>query len=158
MLDMISAGLGSLSTAKGLIKSMRGLNEEVAVNLKAAELLTIIADVQGSLNDANAKIFELQRELREAREELGRRAALDRYRLCEPYGGSFVFKLDENLAKEGEPMHYICPVCKDDGVIGILDEPTDRYAHNAVCQRCERRYQMREVRNRPVRSTRNPYA
>ncbi|ANQ83691.1 hypothetical protein dqs_0615 [Azoarcus olearius] len=149
MLDMIATGLTALSTARDLAKGIAGLREDIAVQMKAAELLTIIADAQGSLIEAQAKIFELQSDLRLAKEQLAKQADFDRYRLCEPYRGTYLWKLRDDMRDPDEPSHYVCPVCKEDGTLSHLSGPDD-YSTSVECPRCKRSFSVRETAPRSL--------
>jgi len=146
MLDMIASGLTALSTARDIAKGIASIKEEVAVQMKAAELLTIIADAQGSLIDAQSKLSDLQDELKGAREELARRAQFDRYRLVEPFPGTFVWRLDETARGSDEPSHDLCPYCKEDGTLSILMGPTED-SNAKTCKRCKKAFPISRQQN-----------
>lgn len=145
MLDMIASGLSALNSAREIAKGIATLKEEVAVQLKAAELLTIIADAQGSLNEAQSKISELQADLRNACDELAKRAEFERYQLVEPFPGTFMWRLDESRQRPGEPMHDICPHCREDGKLSILMGPGEA-SDAKTCKRCKKAFQVRPQR------------
>jgi len=140
MLDIIATGLTALTAARDITKGIAGLKEDVAVQIKAAELLTIIADAQGSLNEAQARIYELQAQLRDARDALAKRADFDRYALAEPYPGSYVWKLRSDARLPDEPMHYICPLCKEEGVVTVL-QATDGDGLG-LCKKCRKNFRI----------------
>lgn len=133
MVDMavIGGALTGIKTAVSIVRSLTDLKESVAVNSKAAELLGVIADIQGTLLEAQLAMGEMQEELRQAKVELARRADLNRYELVEPYPGTRIYRLKKDAQKDGEPMHYICPQCKDiRGDLSILQGDEEYVACN----------------------------
>jgi hypothetical protein len=136
MLDvsMVGSALSSVKTAYDIAKGMAELSKDVDMKLKAHEMLMAMADVQGKLLETQQALGQMQDELRQAKEDLERRADFDRYELVEPYQGTRLYRLKQNARIDGEPMHYICPRCKDtDNIKAILQEG----AHHAYCRQCK---------------------
>lgn len=133
----IGSALTSVKTAYDIAKGMAELSQDVTIRLKAFELLTVVADVQGKLLESQREMARLQDELRQAQQELAKQADFDRYELVEPYKGTFIFRLKEACRKEGEPIHEICPNCKNVlGVLSFLSGNKDtRYCKNKDCLR-----------------------
>ncbi len=143
MLAEIAMSLTSLKAAKDIAHGLVSLREEVAVKLKVAELLGLIADVQGGLNDAQMRISDLQGELRAANERLARRAAFDRYEEFQPFPGTVIYRLKESELQAGAEQHFICPVCREDDVRAFLRNDIT-VAVVLTCSKCERNYVVRE--------------
>lgn len=140
----ISASIGSLKTLVSIAQSLIGMNKDVAVNAKAAELLSAVTDVQTKLLEAQQSMFLMQEELRLAKEELAKKAEFNRYELVEPFPGTRLFRLKPAEKQGSEPIHYICPNCKDVlGKLSVLQESE----HFACCKNkeCNQSYQTREM-------------
>lgn len=149
-ITVIGGALAGMQSALGIAKSMMGLSEDVAVKLKAAELLSAIAEVQGKLLDAQLAMGQMQDELRQAKEELARRADLERYVLVEPYPGKRVYQLKPEFQEKNELTHYICPRCRDvKGVKSIL-QPGPTQLH---CPECGTDYRHKD--NPPAQAIRH---
>ena len=111
------------------------------------ELNTAIINMQSAVMDAQAMTLEAQSEqsrliseLTELREQAKRindwvneRA---RYELI-PRNSNQVYKLREDSRKEGEHMHYLCPICYEDGVKSVLQGSYIIDATDRRCFRCK---------------------
>ena len=106
-------------------------------------MLSAITDVQSKLLEAQQNMFSMQDELRAAKEELAKKADFSRYEMVEPYPGTRVFRLKESERNGSEPIHYICPNCKDVlGKLSVLQEGE----HYAYCKNkeCGQAYEISE--------------
>lgn len=147
MLDMIASGLTALTSARDIAKSIAGLKQDVAVQTKASELLSVIADAQSSLIEAQATILQLQNDLRDTTDKLSRRGEFERrfakYRAVTPYPGCLLYQpigVDADL-----PQHYICPKCVEDHQIYALQLHSDRLRQlEYFCPSCKNTYLAEE--------------
>lgn len=145
----IGTSLTALNSLISITKSLIGLSKDAAINTKAAEMLSAITDVQAKLLEAQQNMFLMQEELRAAKEELAKKADFSRYELVEPYPGTRLFRLKECERNGSEPIHYICPNCKDVlGKLSVLQE-IDYYA---ICKNkeCGQTYDLGEVTPPPM--------
>lgn len=153
----IGGAISSTKAALDIARAMIGLSKDVAVNQKAAELLSAIADTQGKLLEAQEALGQMQDELRRAKEELASRADLDRYELTEPFKGTRIYRLKAAAKKESEPTHYICPTCRDVlRKLSILQEG-DYYAA-CTNKSCGQTFQTAAVPPISFGGDHNPYA
>lgn len=139
----ISASIGSLKTLVSIAQSLIGMNKDAAVNAKAAEMLAAVTDVQSKLLEAQQSMFLMQEDLRVAKEELSKKAEFNRYELVEPFPGTRLFRLKPAERQGSEPIHYICPNCKDVlGKLSLLQEGD----HYAYCKNkdCGQAYEISE--------------
>ena len=153
---MVGGAISSLKTLYEIANGMLKASQDAAVNAKAIELLSTISEIQGRLLEAQQSMAQMQEELRNANEELFRRAQLDRYELTEPYKGTRLYRLKVDEARQGEPFHYICPNCKDVlNKLSILQEGgSAAYCKNKDCG------QVFDIASQPrlERHYQNPYA
>ncbi len=153
---MVGGAISSLKTLYEIANGMLTASKDAAVNAKAIELLSTISEIQGRLLEAQQSMAQMQDELRRANEELSRRAQFDRYELAEPYRGTRLYRLKADAARSGEPIHFICPNCKDVlNKISILQEDgSAAYCKNKDCG------QVFDIAPQPKleRQYHNPYA
>lgn len=140
----ISASIGSLKTLVSIAQSLIGMDKDAAVNAKAAEMLAAVTDVQSKLLETQQSMFLMQEELRVAKEDLAKKAEFNRYELVEPFPGTRVFRLKPAERQDSEPIHYICPNCKDVlGKLSVLQE--GEYYANCKNKQCNQSYQISEM-------------
>ncbi|OFW14497.1 MAG: hypothetical protein A3H27_06590 [Acidobacteria bacterium RIFCSPLOWO2_02_FULL_59_13] len=114
-------GLGLASAAK----IIQALNKLVSGDARAqvAALYDVILAAQTSAMEANLKQSAMIDRIRELEEEVTRIKAWERqkqrYKLHTPWAGIAVYAL-KNSMSEGEPAHWICTHCYEDGRRSIL--------------------------------------
>lgn len=154
-LTTITASIGSIKTLVSIAQSLVGMNKDAAVNAKAIELLSAVTDVQSKLLEAQQSMFLMQQELMAAKEELAQKADFDRYELFEPYQGTRLYRLKESEKIGSEPIHYICPNCKDVfGNRSVLQE--SGYFASCPNKDCNQSYQISSMPSMN-RQYRGPY-
>lgn len=153
---MVRDAISSVKTLYEIANGMLTANKDAAVKAKAIELLSTISEIQGRLLETQQSMSQMQEELRKANEELSRRAQFDRYELKEPYKGTRLYQLKADTARQGEPVHFICPNCKDVlNKLSILQEDgSAAYCKNKECG------QVFDIASQPTleRQYHNPYA
>jgi hypothetical protein len=127
--------LGLDAKALEIAKQLKEVNKQLSeaeFKLKIAELYESLADVKMALADA--------------KEELATKDKLDRYRLTDCGGQTFVYELKASEVTDESPQHRICAACYQQGKIGHLqfdfkDGAQDWYE----CSVCKdrRRYGLR---------------
>lgn len=135
ILGLAGSAVGTTEKAAATIKSIKALFEgnKAPNGAEAADLLNTLA---GQLTAANITNVELSEALKKLSRELHEQDEFDRdkarYEHVETDGGDFVFKLKVDMA-DGEPIHFICPVClRRDKLISVI---RPRSANNyLVCQ------------------------
>ena len=96
---------------------------------------------------ANTEQYAAAEELRKLREELqkakGWEEAKQRYRLFQGQGtnGSVVYALLESKKQEGEPAHYLCANCYEQGRKSILNNSLSTTGFtNWLCPNCKAQF------------------
>jgi hypothetical protein len=108
--EAITRGLQSLKTIVGLTK--KDPQPEVG------EILVDLREQISLARDANSKLREITAELRDENTELKRRIEdFAGYELWETPRGSIVYR----SADGQQPMHYLCPACKENGLKSFLN-------------------------------------
>lgn len=126
MIDMalIQSTITGLKAAGDIAKSFLELKSISEVQGKVIELQSAILAAQSSALSANAAQSAMVDEIRQLKEEIARMKAWDtqkqRYKLASPWDGSVVYGLKESMS-EGEPAHWICTKCYEDGRKSILN-------------------------------------
>lgn len=127
MIAEISAGLGSLKTAKDFIQALNGIQTAAAVNDAKLTLQGLILDAQQGLfaaqelqASAAIRIHELEQQIAKLKDWS---ADQQRYELADTGQGSLAYRLKPDMAN-GEPPHWICPNCYQNGKKAIMKEET----------------------------------
>lgn len=125
MIDIGSAAalVSSLKTAAEITKAIIGLHDASMIQDKVIELNGVIITAQSSALEANAAQFTLLDRVRELEEEIVRMKAWDvekqKYELKQVHTGAFAHVLKPQ-ASGGEPPHWLCTTCYQNGQKSIL--------------------------------------
>ncbi len=136
----LSAALSSIKAVTDIAKGIIGLNKDVAVNQKAAELLGVITALQSQLSAHQSEYDELlqsKRDLEKQLEEFQRWSETEsHYELKEVHTAIFVYAPKEKEKSE-QPVHWLCTNCWEERKKSILQ---CNYKHSGgasyTCPRC----------------------
>lgn len=123
---LLLSAMAGLKHAADIAVGLHKLHTLTEVNTKAVELLQVILNVQGAALSAQAEQSTMIEEIRKLKEELVRvkawEAQKQRYALTPPmdFGGAVVYALKESMSA-GEPPHWICAQCYEEGRRSILN-------------------------------------
>jgi hypothetical protein len=136
----LQAAWTGLSAAGTIAKGLVNLNTMAEVQAKAIELNDKIIAAQNSMFAAQATQAELIANISELEKELVRVKAWERqkqrYKLISPWPGRAVYALKESMS-EGEPPHWICANCYENGKRSILQARHQRGQWASIeCQSC----------------------
>lgn len=126
MADMvlIQGAITGLKTAADIAIGMSNLKTMTEVQGKAIELQQIILSAQSSALSAQSEHFSLLEKIRHLEKEIAQVKAWEtekqRYKLSSPWEGALTYSLKESMAN-GEPAHWICTSCYEDGRKSILN-------------------------------------
>jgi hypothetical protein len=145
-------GIGAIRDAGALFQSLRdkvtnkgGAAQEAEARLAILQLASDMAERLFKAHDAQAQVLDalqtLQRQLEEARRAQDER---DRYQLVATEGGALVLELKQPDPK-GEPLHYLCPDCLEDGKKRILQPITSRPAM-LECRGCTTVFHIQAIK------------
>jgi hypothetical protein len=120
---LITGTISGLKTASDITKSLLEIKKINDIAEKVTELQSVILSAQSSAIEANSAQFAMIEEMRTLKEEMARMKAWDiekqRYNLTSPWPGTVVYSLKESMSA-GEPPHWICTNCYNDGAKSIL--------------------------------------
>ena len=125
-MDMVTiqATLSGLKAAGEIAKGILALKSMTEVQGKVIELQSAILSAQSTALSAMGEHQVVLDENRKLKEELERVAAWSqqkrRYRLVSPWEGGLVYAL-RSQENHGEPAHWICTKCYEDGRRSILN-------------------------------------
>ena len=123
-ITLIQGAVVSLKTAFDIAKAISEMKSMTDVQGKVIELQQAILAAQSSAMTANSEQFAALEELREIRAELdtskGWELEKKRFSLFQGSGG-VVYALRESQKNEGEPPHYLCANCFDQGRKSIIN-------------------------------------
>ena len=126
---------GALSSAQNILNiggSLLRNSTDAKIHAEVAQMQSEMLAMQQSLLETQQSIYAMRGELRRVMGELNRQADFDRYELVELMPGNrrYVYQLKDSERKPGEPMHRICPNCKDVfGVLSILQVMPQKGIH-----------------------------
>lgn len=122
-MSLIQGTISGLKVAGDLAKGMLELKSLSDVQGKVIELQSAILSAQSNALSANADQASMVEEIRALKEEVARVKAWEtqkqRYKLYSPWAGSVVYSLKESVS-QGEPPHWICAQCYENGKRSIL--------------------------------------
>ncbi len=98
---------------------------------------------------ALARIRDLEEQVRELEK---RNRDFSRYDLVEDYPGTFTLRIKE-VARNGEPLHYLCPSCRDNKAVKSILQFQDSKKRLAGCPACKTQYRFQDE---PARKPRPP--
>ena len=125
MVDMtlIQGAISGLKTASDIAKGILQLKSLADVQGKVIDLQTTILAAQSSAIAAQSDQFTMLEEVRALKEEIAKVKAWEtekqRYQMVSPYIGSTVYAVKKSMSN-GEPPHYICTNCYENGKRSIL--------------------------------------
>jgi hypothetical protein len=126
-MSLIQGTTSGLKIAGDIAKSFLELKSISDVQGKVIELQSAILSAQGSALSANADQAAMVEEIRTLKEEISRVKAWEtkkqRYKLHTPWPGAVVYALKESMS-QGEPPHWICTQCYENGRASILNYQT----------------------------------
>ena len=142
---MVATGLmefaGSLATAAKLLKSLKDLVSAPDAKAQVSELYDVIISSQASALQMLANERSMLEEIGELKAQLSRVQAWEtekqRYRLATPISGVTCYALQKSMSN-GEPPHYICGNCYQNGKRSMLAYSTSANGFIAiVCAACK---------------------
>jgi hypothetical protein len=126
----ISAAVTSLRLAGDIAKGLISLKTTAEVQTKAIELGQQIIDAQQQVFAFNAERATLLERIRELEDQVERmkdwETQKQRYKLVAPFPGCMVYALQKSMS-EGEPPHYLCASCFQEGARSILQGSMGRH-------------------------------
>ena len=159
----IAAGISSLKTAGDIAKAMLGLKVSEDVRAQVIELQTAIMAAQSGALGAQGEMFALINRVRQLESEIAAVRAWEdekaRYQLKMFETESFAYVLKESAAN-GEPIHYACANCFQQGHKSILQVRSRlRNSRTYECQRCAKVVHLKFADPEPPRPPQdlNPY-
>jgi hypothetical protein len=143
MFAEITAAINSLKVAGDIAKGLISLQTTTEIQAKAIELNEKIISAQHSVFAANAAQSALVDEVGSLKAQIVRMenwgTQKQRYKLVTLYPGSFAYALKKAVS-EGEPSHYICANCYENGKRSIMQATQKTSAFGAktcfVCRIC----------------------
>lgn len=122
VIEHAESGVKFADKAVSLTKSIKDLLSSPKSSSNA-ELEALVVDLMSEVTDAKLANVELKAQLlamKEAAMEAQTKAnKFARYELWETPAGQTVYRL-KALENDEEPLHYLCPTCKEKGIKSIL--------------------------------------
>lgn len=131
-----------------LLRGAAGILDTIKNKTKGPEparnddLRALVVDLASQIADAKLANAMLKMELVELKEAaLQQKRIADefaRYELWKTPFGTVIYRLRNEDGKTGEPEHYICPGCKEEGLKSILQGQD----HWVECPKCKQGYRI----------------
>lgn len=138
--DIILAATNSLKVAGQIAIGLMNLKSTTEVQAKAIELNQQILAAQHELFAANASQSALVERIRELERQVMQmkdwEAQKQRYQLKAPFARSLVYALQKAMSN-GEPPHYLCTRCYEDGKRSILQNALSSQWTVFACSICK---------------------
>ena len=123
-MSLIQGTITGLKTASDIAKGFLELKSIADVQGKVIELQSAILSAQSSALAANSDQAAMVEQIRTLKEEIASVKAWEgqkqRYKLANPWDGAVVYSLKQSMAS-GEPAHWICTSCYENGRKSILN-------------------------------------
>lgn len=139
------SGLGLIALFGDLVKalkSIKGISNSVEIGRHVSEAYDLVIAGQVAAAQSNNQKAALAEEIRELKEELTTlkawAAQKQRYHLATTEAGAMVYALKTSMS-EGQPAHYVCTRCYEDGkcrVLQIAPSKRNSQAYAFVCPVC----------------------
>lgn len=144
-MSLIQGTITGLKTASDIAKGFLELKSIADVQGKVIELQSAILTAQSSALAANSDQAAMVEQIRTLKEEIASVKAWEtqkqRYKLTPPWGGAVVYALKESMAN-GEPPHWICTSCYENGKKSILNQiQSKEHWFLLVCPVCKSQIQ-----------------
>lgn len=141
-LGLLTAATGATGGAIGVMQQIKGMfsgNKPDDPELEA--LLNELAQKLTGANMLNLQLSETVKELlAAAQKQEAFESKRARYDLVKTSAGHILWQLKQDQAN-GEPIHYACPSCMEDGRISILQG----HDEGAECTKCKQWYQIKHA-------------
>jgi hypothetical protein len=141
MLAEISMGLSSLKAAADIVKGLNVISTKAMVNEVKITLQEHIINAQEALIAASEAQAATANRIRDLEQQIVKfenwEREKQRYQLAKLQYG-FAYALKETM-RDGEPSHYICEPCYQNGKKSILQDSTSAMLgeHSLTCPRCK---------------------
>lgn len=137
----IAATISGLKTIGDLVNTILDAKTSNAINTAVSEVQSHLLSVQREALAANSEQFSMIEEIRNLKEKIAEMEAWgaekQRYHLTSPWQGTVVYSLKESLSN-GEPPHWICTNCYNDGMKSILTQQQDgNGVVSFLCPKCK---------------------
>lgn len=141
MIEILQGVMTGLKSASEISTALIGLKVASEVKDKVIQLQNAIISAQTSAFEANIKLNSLYDENNSLKIKIEKlldwRNEKAKYSLITPWNGVVVYALKKDCA-EGNPPHWLCPNCYNDGQKSILIQ---QYEGNGFisfsCSRCK---------------------
>lgn len=150
LMGIFSAVTQSVSAYKTAVETLDEAKVAAATNELTVQLAHIGAHVfamqekasQATEREASAltRIRELEEQIRELEK---RNRDFSRYDLVEDYPGTFTLRIKEE-ARNGEPVHHLCPSCRDNKSVKSILQTTPKSKQVAQCPCCKTEFRLRD--------------
>lgn len=151
----IAQAFTSLQATAKIAKTLIGVRDQSIIDAKLIELNQSLITAQGNVMQAQSEQAALIQEVRSLKEQIMKLENWEnekaRYQLIIPWAGFYVFALKDS-AKNGEPPHWICQKCYEDGrkvILQNVHKNNNRRITFVTCPHCP--FEV-DTLSQPVRS------
>jgi len=149
-ITLVNQALTSINTLRTMFSAAVDIRDSIkqaeATNASLSEISDLIGKVislQIAISESNAAHETITREKRDLEEKLltaqNQKADFERYALQEIAPGVLAYALVE-AHQNGEPPHWICSRCRNEGKKSILQLDKSKSAYSMTCPNCETRH------------------
>ena len=137
----IASGLTSIKAARDILQGLDAAKTQLALDEATRKLREHITNAQEGLLSAQEAEFASTKRIAELEEQIVQfenwTAQKKRYELQDTGQGTLAYRLKEGM-EEGEPPHWICPNCYENGKRSILksEHISAGRTEHLVCHPC----------------------
>lgn len=153
----ITATISGLKTTGDIINSILKAKTSDAINAAVRDANSHLLAIQGDMLSSQSEQLAMVEEIRNLKEKIANLEAWytekNRYQLEDLWGtGVVAYALKESMSK-GEPPHYLCTNCYEEGKKRILNMQTNRKNGRKmlVCPHCNTEFHSMYSRELPFK-------
>lgn len=146
---LLQEALGGVQKLTKLVSGSKEPGTDPGLQVAFLDLLTKMIEVQTANSDVLDRLQRTEAALKTAQARHDERL---RYELAKLPMGGFVLALKETKAN-GEPFHYLCQSCGDDGKKHVL-QPFGRSESTLECPGCKQLFRLTADDRSDIRFTR----
>ena len=144
--------ISGITSAVSLAKTLKDMGGDSETKALSTELYDSIINLQSGLLTLQGSYFQLQQEKNDILKELDSvkqwEQEKEKYELKELQKGRLLYSLKDGIT--GEPHHYICTNCFQDGRKSILHLEDCGHTHFYKCFSCDTEYEFPTGKNPTV--------
>jgi len=118
----IGAAVTAVKGALELARTAKDVNDRAQLNAAMSDIMDKLTSAQSDLLELLSEHYRLIDENRDLKQRLSKEERFILYRLERTATGDFVMTLKDEYVSTELPAHVICPKCKEDDRLSVMNE------------------------------------